>query len=256
MRLAPKDPDAVKDYRIDLTEWLSGDTISSTSWTVPSGITKDSDTNTTLTATIWLSGGTAGQEYDLICRVVTVDGRTEDFTVTVPVRESVAFNVYGTVANVAALTGRYTSSGEFTSSTRPTKADVQGFINRISALVNVLLAEQGFSIPVTQMDAKLAIDDFVINQVVQLCHAANGAGPYAPGSESLRGQTPMKIVLKEAEAFIGDHAAGLEALGAARTRDLSFGLQCREEDDSGDEIIPPFQREMIGHTIVNWDTNE
>ena len=239
MRLAPKDPDAVKDYRLDLTTWLADDTISSASWTVPSGIVEDSSTNTTTTATIWLSGGTAGQEYDLVCQVVTTGGRTEDFTVTVPVRESAAINVYGTVAEVAALVGRYTSSGEFTSSTRPSKAMVQGFINRISAVVNVLLAEEGFSIPVTQADAKLALDDFVIDQVVQLCHAANGAGPYAPGSESLRG-SPMKVVLREAEAFIGAHAAGLEALGATRSRSLTFGLQCREEDDSGDALVPAF----------------
>jgi len=254
MRLASKDPDAVKDYRVDLTEWLADDTVSSVSWTVPSGITKDSDTNTTTTATIWLSGGTAGTEYDLVCRVVTTGGRTEDFTITVPVRESTAVNVYGTVASVAALVGRYTSSGEFTSSTRPSKADVQLFINQTSALLNVLLAEQGFSIPVTQADAKLALDSFVVNQVVQLCHAANGAGPYAPGSESLRGSSPMKVMLREAEAFITVHAAGLEALGATRTRNLTYGLQCREEDDGGDEIVPPFQREMIEHKIEDWDT--
>jgi len=89
---------------------------------------------------------------------------------------------------------------------------------------------------------------------VQLCHAANGAGPYAPGSESLRGQSPMKVILREAEGFISEHAAGFEFLGAARTRAATYGIQCREEDEAGDALVPPFSREMIGHEIVDWDT--
>jgi len=261
MRFLPKDPDAVKDYVLDLEEWLNSDTISTATWTVPSGITEDSSSNTTTTATIWLSGGTAGQEYDLVCQVVTAGGRTEDFSITVPVAESVAAKVYGSLAEVAAMVGRYTSSGSFTTSTRPTQAEVQRFLERVSALLNTLLATEGFSIPVTQADAKLALDDFVVNHVVQLCHAANGAGPYAPGSEELRGagsagraggRTPMKVILDEAKEFVELYSAGLEALGATRTRSAMGNLECRTSDDAGDELVPMFQREMIGHSIVDW----
>jgi len=166
---------------------------------------------------------------------------------------AISSNAYGSVDEVAALVRRYTDEGNFTAETRPTEADVEGFINRTSAVLNVLLAEAGFAIPVSQSDAKQALDDFAVNQAVQLCHAANGAGPYAPGSEALRTQTPASIILSEAEAFVSEHAAGLEALGATRDRDMTYGLQCREEDDGGDEIVPPFQREMIGHEIVDWD---
>jgi hypothetical protein len=55
-----KDPDAVLDYAIDWTDRLGSDTISTSTWTVPSGITKDSDNKTTAKTTIWLSGGTVG----------------------------------------------------------------------------------------------------------------------------------------------------------------------------------------------------
>ena len=82
-----KDPDAVLDYTIDWETWLDSDTISTSTWTVPSGITKASDTNTTTTTTIWLSGGTAGTSYDLLNRVVTAGGRTDDRTITIIVRE-------------------------------------------------------------------------------------------------------------------------------------------------------------------------
>ncbi len=79
-----KDPNAVLDFGFDWSEWLdTGETISSSAWTVPSGITEDSTSNTTTTTTIWLSGGTAGEPYDLVNRVTTSSGRTDDRTMTV-----------------------------------------------------------------------------------------------------------------------------------------------------------------------------
>jgi len=82
-----KDPNAVLDYQVDWSDWLDEDTISSSAWTVPDGITKDSDTTTTTTTTIWLSGGTAGTEYTLVNRIVTAGGRTEDRTITILCQE-------------------------------------------------------------------------------------------------------------------------------------------------------------------------
>jgi len=77
-----KDPDDVLDYLWDWTEWLANesDTISSSTFTVETGLTKNSSTNTTTTATVWLSGGTAGEEYDVTNRIVTTGGRTKDET--------------------------------------------------------------------------------------------------------------------------------------------------------------------------------
>ena len=84
-----KDPDSVLDYVLDwVTRWLeTGDTISTSTWTVPAGITKDSDTNTNTTTTIWVSGGTDDTDYDLTNRVVTAGGRTVDRTLRIQVRE-------------------------------------------------------------------------------------------------------------------------------------------------------------------------
>jgi len=81
-----KDPDAVLDYQFDWSEWLGSDTISTSTWTVPSGITKDSQSNTTTTTTIWLSGGTAGGEYTVTNQIVTAGGRTEDRSFTIKVQ--------------------------------------------------------------------------------------------------------------------------------------------------------------------------
>jgi len=85
--LADKDPNSIIDYVIDWTDWLQGDTISTSAWTVPSGITKQSDTNTDSTTTIWLSSGTAGDTYVLSNRIVTVGARTEDRSFTISAAE-------------------------------------------------------------------------------------------------------------------------------------------------------------------------
>lgn len=73
-----KDPNATLDYQVDWEPWLAGDTIATSSWTVPAGLTQNAATNTTTTATVWLSAGTAGQTYTVTNRVVTAGGRTDD----------------------------------------------------------------------------------------------------------------------------------------------------------------------------------
>ena len=82
-----KDPEAVLDYQIDWTDWLDSDTISTSVWTVPAGITKDSDSKTTEVSTIWLSGGTAGQTYAIECKITTAGSRTDERTIYIEVRE-------------------------------------------------------------------------------------------------------------------------------------------------------------------------
>lgn len=74
-----KDPHAVLDYAMDWTDWLATDTITGTPlWTVPAGLTKDSQSNTTSVATVWLSGGVLGMVYPVTCRITTAAGRTDE----------------------------------------------------------------------------------------------------------------------------------------------------------------------------------
>lgn len=81
-----KDPDEVLDYVRDWSAALGDDTIATSVWTVPTGLTKDSDTNTTTTATIWLSGGTLGANYEVLNRITTAGGRTFDKTLRFRIR--------------------------------------------------------------------------------------------------------------------------------------------------------------------------
>jgi len=81
-----KDSMAVKDYQIDWSDWLGADTISTSAWSVPAGITKNSDSNTTTTTTIWLSGGTDQADYEIYNTIVTTGGRTERAMLKIGIR--------------------------------------------------------------------------------------------------------------------------------------------------------------------------
>ena len=71
-----KDPDETLDYTWDWSQILpTGDTISTVTWTVPSGLVRENAVNTTTTATLWISGGTVGERYPVACKVTTVAGR-------------------------------------------------------------------------------------------------------------------------------------------------------------------------------------
>jgi hypothetical protein len=91
VRTKEKDPDAKLDYKLDWSDWLAetpsgADTISTSTWTVTSGLTKESDANDDDSTTIWLSGGTAGSDYEIINSIVTDGGRQDDVALTIYVR--------------------------------------------------------------------------------------------------------------------------------------------------------------------------
>lgn len=82
------DPNAVLDYSVDWSAWLaSGETITVSSWTAATGITIDSDSNTTTVATAWISGGTAGRNYTATNHIVTSAGREDDRSIALYCRE-------------------------------------------------------------------------------------------------------------------------------------------------------------------------
>jgi hypothetical protein len=78
-----KDPDEVLDYEIDWSSRLGADTILVSTWSIPSGLTAGSSTNTSTKATVWLSGGTANTQYTITNRIVTTAGRGHDQQVSI-----------------------------------------------------------------------------------------------------------------------------------------------------------------------------
>lgn len=81
-----KDPSAVLDWMFDWSDWLaSGETITDHTITVDTGITNDSSTEDAGKVTVWLSGGTAGENYKVACLIVTSAGRTDERTIWIKV---------------------------------------------------------------------------------------------------------------------------------------------------------------------------
>jgi hypothetical protein len=86
-----KSPSAVLDYTEDWAATLGSsspaDTIATSSWTASAGLTVDSDSNTTTTATVWASSGTANRYGELVNTIVTAGGRTYQRTIIVKIQE-------------------------------------------------------------------------------------------------------------------------------------------------------------------------
>lgn len=83
-----KDPDEVLDYGFDWFAWLAGDTITASTWVVPAGLTKTSDTHDGTSTTVWLSAGADGSVYSVVNRIVTSDGRTAERVLRIRMRSN------------------------------------------------------------------------------------------------------------------------------------------------------------------------
>jgi hypothetical protein len=87
-----KDPDAVLDYGFDWSDWLrTNETITASTWSIdPSdspGLAKDSDSFDNTATTAWLSGGEADEEYEVTNHITTSDGREDDRSHKIKVRQ-------------------------------------------------------------------------------------------------------------------------------------------------------------------------
>ncbi len=81
-----KSPGADLDYGFDWSSWLQvGETISSSSWAVPSGLILDKHQYSDTGTVAWLSGGTLWTSYEAVNTIVTSEGRTEDRTLLIQV---------------------------------------------------------------------------------------------------------------------------------------------------------------------------
>lgn len=88
MSLPEKNPGAVLDFAVDWTNWMAaGDALATVTWTVPSGITKESETEDGAKCIIWLRGGTAGQNYTLTCAITTTQGREDSRRIVIKVKQ-------------------------------------------------------------------------------------------------------------------------------------------------------------------------
>jgi hypothetical protein len=84
-----KDPADAADYGLDWTRQLNGDTILTSAWAVePTGsLTLGAEANTVTSTSVFLAGGTDGEDYALENTIATAGGRTFQRSVIIRVRD-------------------------------------------------------------------------------------------------------------------------------------------------------------------------
>jgi hypothetical protein len=177
---------------------------------------------------------------------------------------AIGANSYGATTDIGGLVPKWSGAGStFSTSTRPTLAQVELYCNQISSLLNAMLAEAGFTIPVTQADAKLALDFFVDQEVAAIAEGINGSGRFGPTNKSANAKGRFALLVADAEDFIKSNMAGFERLGAARSYSATAGLAFRDTDNRGKDVHPMFSREQYKHQggagggpsndFIDWD---
>ena len=84
-----KDPDEVKDFRVNWATALGADvdTIVTGTFVAEAGITKDSEVMTTSYMDIWVSGGSDMVDYEILNEIETSLGRTWHRSILIKVIE-------------------------------------------------------------------------------------------------------------------------------------------------------------------------
>ena len=137
---------------------------------------------------------------------------------------SLSASSYSSVAEVVALT-RHLLDGQpsYNLLTRPTLVEVEKIIDQTSAELNMALAGQGFTVPLTNATAVLACGAWVARQSARMIEQTQrsaswtgeepGAQPGAPGGS-----------MAAAETFAKSIARSLHALDVASSRSAGEGL--------------------------------
>lgn len=136
----------------------------------------------------------------------------------------------------------------FTTTTRPTLAEVEKFIDRASALLNLALSTNGFSPSAVYNNAvaKLACDDWVTQQAVKyVMYTQRSTGMFSDRDEA--------FVMSDPNAFINGFANGLVNLGVAQADPKADGLYFtgllvhddRSDPDDSTKEQPLFRRRLF-----------
>jgi hypothetical protein len=87
LKVFEKDPSAVLDYTIDWSPWLDDDAIVTSTWSVVGDVDLSDEAVYTSITQVWASGGTEGTLADLTNHVVTEEGREDERTIRLILRQ-------------------------------------------------------------------------------------------------------------------------------------------------------------------------
>lgn len=136
----------------------------------------------------------------------------------------------------------------FDSGTRPTLTEIEKFIDRASALLNIALSAAGFSPSAVYANAvaKLACDDWVTGQAVSYAR-------YAQRSVGIMSDREEKFEMGDVHEFVEENALGFVNIGIAQGDPMSGGLaytgltaqKDRADPDDTSKEQPLFTRRLF-----------
>lgn len=166
---------------------------------------------------------------------------------------SIEQDSYGSVEGVAAYARVYTHNGQFDVTTNPTHLTVINWLNQVSDLFNIALADAGFEVPVVQVDAVSSITMMVEQLVADIAAAVNSSGRFFSERAIQTGTSIMGTIRREISDWVKVNASGLELLGVPRVHSAIGKIGFKATDGKGNEIHPIFQRNAFGNRFQDWD---
>ena len=134
---------------------------------------------------------------------------------------------YGTAHDVASFVPRYADQfGHFTTTTRPTLAQVTAWLTQVSGVLNAYLSSKGWATPVTEANLLAALNLFTSEEVAAMVEGANGSGRFGPTAPDQRAQSRFAIIRADVTNFIDSLLLGNEVMAgsSATVREDSFTL--------------------------------
>ena len=144
---------------------------------------------------------------------------------------------YGSVAEVLPLTRIATDEQTtFNSTTIPTLTEVEKFIDRASGILNGALNNAGFTTPVTNTTAKLALDEWAVRHASMFVEYTQHGLPFG-GGESDRYDALWNLETA-AQDFVDANSLGWKRLGVTVSHKKSEGLMFTGLDIQSDRTDP------------------
>lgn len=163
---------------------------------------------------------------------------------------AIASDSYGSVDGVAAYVAHLlpTTLTTFSSTTRPTLTQVEGFLDQQSAKLNAWLAMAGYTVPVSAAAAVRVLANFANLGAAGLCELTQrAAGTEAEGTNTR--ENKFLAEFDKARAFI--ESGALAALGAPLTSNNAglglAGLSVGGRTSGGGRLQPIFTRTSFGN---------
>lgn len=123
---------------------------------------------------------------------------------------------YGSAAGVGALSALYSDNGTFTISTTPTLAQVSGWLDQVSSLIDSALADAGFVTPITIAAIVKELDLLANTLTNDLVDYSHKAGRFYPDQALHTNPNPIIAISRDLHKWIEMKAVGFELQGATK----------------------------------------